>query len=175
MLRIVSCSSLRVQLQYSLGRIGSSSLSPQLCVCPSVPPTSFTQQQSSTCRGKTKIKISTWKLCRAVRSGQQTLVLAMQSTEPVCRASRYSLSCSCQGWLCTGMGTCIHGRGEMMPPWPERGGRQMGDQDTQLLSGTCCPLCQPGSGSCREGQGTCTALSPLTELSLLSCSVSRLF
>lgn len=82
MLRIVPCSLLQVQLQYSLGRMSSSSLSSQLCVCLSVPPISFTQQ-SSTCRGGKKFKISTWRLCRAVRSGQQTLVLAMQSTEPV--------------------------------------------------------------------------------------------
>lgn len=55
-------------------------------------------------------------------------------------------------------------------------GEQGRSRNAELLGGTRYPLCWPHRQlELRGGQGTHAALSPLTELSLLSCSVPRLF
>lgn len=158
----MSCSLLRVQIQYLLSR-NQLIIHLSLPVCPfvrlSLHPSQLIlkYQQSSICREKKKSLSGRFRLlCRTVRSGKQKTVLAMQGTEPVCQTSRYLLSC--KGQLCPEVRACIHGRGKMILPGPEV---SRGDQDMLRcwveLAVTCAG--HPGDQSCGGGQGTHTELS----------------
>lgn len=147
-------------------------LSPIVClsVCPSLPPPSCSSRVALV--GKKRIKISTWKLCRAVGSGQQTGACYAEHGA-VCWASRYSLSCSCQGWLCTGERTCTRGRGgnnatRARKGWQANGRSSHTAPEWDLLSSL--PARQ---WELQRGTGHLHCSVPLAGLSLLSCSVSR--